>query len=145
VVGFDGDLFNTEWGYEVSYIYGSNSSTTKAQGGVNFEKVALAVGPSFLDAATGEVVCGTVANPIAGCSFLNIFGIPGTDTEISQAMLDYISFEAHDFGRNEQQILSASVFGDAFELPAGSVGVTVGIEHRAQPISDRLFSDRLNQ
>jgi len=141
VVGLEGELFQGDWGYEVSYIYGSNQSTTKAAGGVNFEKVALAVGPSFLDATSGEVVCGTEADPIAGCTSLNIFGIPGSDTQITQAMLDYISFEAHDIGTNEQQIFSASIGGEAFELPAGPVGVAAGIEHREESGAD--FPDAL--
>ncbi len=136
VVGLEGELFQGDWAYEVSYIYGANQSTTQAAGGVNFEKVALAVGPSFLDATSGEVVCGTVANPIAGCTSLNIFGIPGSETQITQAMLDYISFEAHDIGTNEQQIISASMAGEIFELPAGPVGLAFGVEHREESGAD---------
>jgi len=137
--GLDGE-FSNGWGWEVSYVFGSNDSASSAQGGVNFEKVALAVGPSFLD-ANGNVVCGTEANPIEGCTSLNVFGVPGTANEVSQEMLDYITFEAHDFGSNEQQIISASVFGDAFELPAGMVGFAAGIEHREEKGSD--FPDAL--
>ncbi|MBA6223875.1 TonB-dependent receptor [Colwellia sp. MB02u-18] len=132
--GIDGE-FDNGWGWEASYIFGSNDSATSAQGGVNFEKVALAVGPSFLD-DTGSVICGTVDAPIAGCVSLNVFGVPGTDSEVSQEMLDYITFEAHDLGSNEQQIMSASIFGDAFELPAGTVGFAAGIEHREEKGAD---------
>ena len=132
--GIDGE-FDNGWGWEASYIFGSNDSATAAQGGVNFEKVALAVGPSFLD-DTGSVLCGTVDAPIAGCVSLNVFGVPGTDSEVSQEMLNYITFEAHDLGSNEQQIMSASIFGDAFELPAGTVGFAAGIEHREEKGAD---------
>jgi outer membrane receptor protein involved in Fe transport len=134
MVGFDGE-FDNGWGYEVSYIFGANDSATAGAGGVNFEKVALAVGPSFMD-SDGNIVCGTEADPIGGCVSLNTFGTPGTDSQVSQEMMDYITFEAHDFGSNEQQILSASVFGDAFELPAGTVGVAFGIEHREEKGAD---------
>jgi outer membrane receptor protein involved in Fe transport len=127
-----GEFGDSDWGYEVSYIYGANDTTINRAGGVNFEKVAEAVGPSFLDPATGEVVCGTPDAPIAGCVSLNTFGIPGTETGVSQEMMDFITFEAHDFEGNEQQILSASVWGDAFELPAGTVGVAFGLEHRKE-------------
>lgn len=135
VVGLKGELSDT-WAYEVSYIFGANDSATARAGGVNFEKVSEAVGPSFLDATSGEVVCGTPEAPIAGCVSLNTFGIPGTDTAVNQAMMDFITFEAHDFGSNEQQILSASVFGEAFELPAGTVGVAFGMEHRVEKGAD---------
>lgn len=129
-------FFSNDWGYEVSYIFGANDAATARAGGVNFEKVSEAVGPSFLDETTGEVVCGTPEAPIAGCVSLNVFGIPGTDTQVTQEVMDFITFEAHDFGSNEQQILSASVFGDAFELPAGSVGVAFGLENRVEKGAD---------
>jgi outer membrane receptor protein involved in Fe transport len=134
VIGFEGE-FGDSWGYEVSYIFGRNDSATAGAGGVNFEKVSDAVGPSFLD-AEGNIVCGTADAPIAGCVSLNTFGIPGTETGVTQEMLDYITFEAHDFGYNEQQIISASVFGEAFDLPAGAVGVAFGLEHREEKGGD---------
>jgi outer membrane receptor protein involved in Fe transport len=130
----DGE-FDNGWGYEVSYVFGANDAATRGAGGVNFEKVSAAVGPSFMD-DLGNVVCGTEAAPIAGCVSLNTFGTPGTDGEVSQEMMDYILFEAHDFGSNEQQILSASIYGDAFELPAGTVGFAAGIEHREEKGAD---------
>ncbi|NMH64421.1 TonB-dependent receptor [Shewanella salipaludis] len=130
VFGINGE-FADSWGYEVSYVYGSNRSFTNAAGGVNFEKVSAAVGPSFMN-ADGQVVCGTVDAPIADCVSLNTFGIPGTDSQISQEMLDYISFEAHDLGENTQSVLSASVFGDVFDLPAGPIGMVFGAEHREE-------------
>lgn len=132
--GIDGE-FSNGWGWEASYIFGANDSATQGAGGVNFEKVSLAVGPSFMD-DQGNVVCGTVDAPIAGCVSLNTFGTPGTDGEITQEMMDYILFEAHDVGSNEQQIMSASIFGDAFELPAGTVGFAAGIEHREEKGAD---------
>ena len=135
----DGE-FSNGLGYELSYIFGANDSATKGAGGVNFEKVSNAVGPSFMD-GQGNVVCGTEAAPISGCVSLNTFGTPGTSGEVSQDMMDYILFEAHDFGSNEQQIMSASIFGDAFELPAGTVGFAAGIEHREEKGSD--FPDAL--
>ncbi len=134
VFGLDGE-FDNGWGYELSYVYGANDSGTAAQGGVNFEKVNNAVGASFMD-SEGNVVCGTSDNPIEGCVSLNTFGVPGTDTQVSEAMLDYITFEAHDFGSNEQTVLSASVFGDIVDLPAGTMGMVFGAEHRTEKGAD---------
>jgi outer membrane receptor protein involved in Fe transport len=130
----DGE-FSNGLGYELSYVFGANDSAKNGAGGVNFEKVSLATGPSFMD-DQGNIVCGTEADPIAGCVSLNTFGTPGTDGEVSQEMMDFILFEAHDFGSNEQQIMSASIFGDAFELPAGTVGFAAGIEHREEKGTD---------
>ena len=135
----DGE-FSNGLGYELSYVFGANDSATQGAGGVNFEKVSNAVGPSFMN-DQGEVICGTEAAPISGCVSLNTFGTPGTDGQVTQEMMDYITFEAHDFGSNEQQIMSASIFGDAFELPAGTVGFAAGIEHREEKGAD--FPDAL--
>lgn len=130
-----GEVFD-DWGYEVYYSFGSNSSVTTALGELNFDKIELAVGPSFLDPITGEVVCGTVAVPIPDCVSLNTFGTPFTATAASQASADYISFKGQDVGTNEQQIISASMVGDVFDLPAGRVGVAFGIESRSEKGSD---------
>ncbi len=135
VVGFDGQI-NDDWGYEVSYIFGANDSATAGAGGVNFDKVVQAVGPSFYDETSKQVLCGTPGAVIEGCVSLNVFGVPGTETAVTQEMMDFITFEAHDFGSNEQQIFSASVYGDAFELPAGTVGLAVGIESRTEKGAD---------
>ena len=44
-----------------------NTQVQKAYGNLNLANVARAVGPSYLDAASGQVRCGTAASPIAGC------------------------------------------------------------------------------
>jgi len=131
-----GDLFDGDWDYEVYYSFGANTAITTAFGDLNFDKLAFATGPSFLDPATGQVVCGTVANPNADCVSLNIFGTPGTATAATQDMIDYISFTAQDIGTNEQQLIAASMSGLAYELPAGPVGVAFGIESRTEKGSD---------
>lgn len=137
--GFDGE-FSNGWGWEASYIFGRNDGSSLRAGGVNFDKVRDAVGPSFMN-DLGGISCGTVADPIPGCVSLNTFGTPGTDSEISSEMLDFISFEAHDVGGNQQSIISASVFGDIMDLPAGTVGFAFGIEHREESGFD--FPDAL--
>jgi len=132
--GFTGEITD-EWGYEVSYVYGKNETSNRTGGNFNLDKVALAVGPSFMD-DDGNIVCGTADAEIDGCVSLNTFGLPGSDTEISQEMLSYVTFEGHDVGENEQQIVSLAVFGDAFEMPAGIVGVAFGFEHREEKGAD---------
>ncbi len=134
VAGFNGEI-NEDWGYEFSYIFGKNETSNRTGGNFNLDKVSQAVGPSFMD-ADGNIVCGTPDAPIEGCVSLNTFGIPGSDTEISQEMLAFVTFEGHDVGENEQQIVSLSVFGDLFEMPAGTVGVAFGIEHREEKGGD---------
>jgi len=138
-IGFNGEL-NDDWNYEIAYVYGRNETSNRTGGNFNLEKVGLATGSSFLD-ADDNVICGTVANPIAGCVSLNVFGIPGTDTAITQEMLQYVTFEGHDVGENEQQYLSVNVFGTIAELSAGPLGVAFGFETREEKGAD--FPDAL--
>ncbi len=139
VAGFHGEI-NDEWSYEFSYIYGKNETSNRTGGNFNLQKVGQAVGPSFMDEA-GNIVCGTPESPIEGCVSLNTFGTPFTETGITQEMLDFVTFEGHDVGENEQQIVALSIVGDAFELPAGNVGVAFGLEHREEKGGD--FPDAL--
>ena len=90
-------------------------------------KLALALGPSFRDAA-GTAHCGTPQAPVDGCVPLDFFGPPGS---ITQPMLDYIDlFESNrsrDTTRNYGVHVSAN---DLVALPAGGVGFGAGLEYR---------------
>ena len=95
-----------------------------------------AVGPSFLNAATGQVQCGTAAAPIAGCVPFNPFvgvGItaPG-GLEDNQALRDYLFQEEHASGETTTTVFAANLSGTMFELPAGDLGFALGYENRKE-------------
>lgn len=152
VIGFNG-VFDNGWDWEISYNYGQSDSVERAEGYFNLDRVGDAVGPTgwldangslivdgdgnaIVDAANGsQLVClndeGAV---IDGCVPLNIFGQPGTDSEISQEMLQYISgnYNTNELGQNRQETISAIISGDLFDLPAGPVGFAAGYEYRKE-------------
>ncbi|TQV86423.1 TonB-dependent receptor domain-containing protein [Aliikangiella coralliicola] len=134
LAGLNGE-FDNEWGYEVSFSHGINEAVTRREGYFNLDKVALAVGPSFQD-GNGNIVCGTPDNPITDCVSLNIFGTPFSDSGVTREMLDFVTFNAQELGNNKQTIISASMFGDLFELPGGIVGASFGLEHREESGAD---------
>jgi hypothetical protein len=86
------------------------------RGYVYYQGLRDALGPSFLDAATGRVTCGTPSNPIAGCTPLNIFNLadPQTIATLQQyAVTPFVSVSR----LLRQTEFNAS--GELFELPAG--------------------------
>src|SRR4051812_4206525 len=79
-------LKNFKW--ELSYNYGRGAAQVEAQGNLIKSKLALALGPSFMNAA-GVPTCGTPTRPIAGCVPLNILGPAGS---IDPAAASYVTF-----------------------------------------------------
>jgi len=133
VVGLEGQLTNG-WDWELSYNYGENSYNQVSVGNYHLDRVAEAVGPTHFD-SDNVLRCGaTAADLIDGCVPLNIFGEPGTENEISDEMMQYISgnYPTMRDGGNKQTSWQFIVSGDLFELPAGAVGFAFGLETRKE-------------
>mgnify|MGYP006134227527 FL=1 len=123
-----------DWNWDMSAVYGENDASQTNTGNFSLERVAEAVGPTYRDDA-GNLFCspdGTADGVIDGCVPLNVFGTPGTDSEVTQDMLQYISgnYTSITEGGNDMSQVQANVSGDLFSLPAGPVGMAFGIEHR---------------
>jgi iron complex outermembrane receptor protein len=103
------------WYWDANVIYASNTAKQVVQGNVNAANLARALGP--------------VANCTGECVPFNIFGGEGS---ITQAMIDYVTFQQRD--RSEQSMVDATfnVTGTLFELPAGPLGLAAGYEYRRQ-------------
>ena len=130
IFGLAGDI-GTSWSWDLSYNYGKNERADTDFGQFNGVRLGHSLGPSFLDPATGQVTCGTPANPVPGCVSLNPFTRPDTNP-ITQDMLDFISIPLNDRYINERQVTNFTVVGDVFELPAGPLGAAVGFERRKE-------------
>lgn len=130
VAGVEGEI-GADWTWDVSYNYGKNNRSDTDYGQFAGGNLANALGPSFLDPNTGQVVCGTPEAPIAGCTSLNAFTNPETNP-ISQQMLSYISVPLNDRYINTRSIFDVTFVGNAYELPAGPLGTAVGFERRRE-------------
>ncbi|MEP6939869.1 MAG: TonB-dependent receptor [Rudaea sp.] len=92
-------------------------------------RLALAVGPSFLD-ASGVARCGTPTAIVAGCVPLNFFGPPGS---LTPTMLDYV--DAFETNRENDQTRNADIHvtsTELFALPAGGLAFASGFEYRRE-------------
>jgi len=128
--GFDWDL---------GYTYSENDQIQTTSGLFNTGRIRTALTAFDADPGPGfNPVCGTpganAANPLAGavlagggCVPLNILGGPGA---ITRNMINYITFTAQDRLVTKSRLYYAGVSGSIFTLPAGDVGLALGVEHR---------------
>lgn len=137
--------FNDQvWDWDVSYMRNSNKLVQNTYGNLNLANVRNAVGPSFKD-ASGNVVCGTPGNVIAGCQVWNPFlayGVSGPGALTGNtALRNYLFQEEHATGQTTTTIWSANLTGALFSLPAGDLGFAVGAEYRDE--SGKFVPDAL--
>jgi len=145
-LGLTGDIGT--WYWDLNAFYGENDASVTDIGYFQLERVAEAVGPTFMD-ASGNLSCstdGTAAGIINGCVPLNIFGQPGTATAVTPEMLQYISgnYVSMTQGGNDMLGLTFNAAGPIMDLPAGELGMAVGLERRqlngfSQPDSLQLL------
>lgn len=112
VATLDGRL-GSDWFWDVNVSYGRNKAEQTMLGNINSSLLARAVGP--------------IAQCTAPCVPFNFFGGEGS---ITQAMLDYVTFEQNDSSRQSQFNTTANLSGTLLQLPGGPLGLALGLEYR---------------
>ena len=115
--GLDGSFSvgSHKWFWDVSAVFGFNDAKQSFTGNVNAANLARSLGP--------------VANCVAPCVPVNIFGGAGS---ITADQLAYITYTERNRSAQQLQDYTANLSGDLFDLPAGPVAFAVGYEHRYQ-------------
>ena len=103
------------WFWDVNGSYGRNKAKQTVLGNVNAANLSRALGP--------------VAQCTGGCVPFNLFGGVGS---ITQPMIDYVTFTQRDSSVQQLWDFTANISGKLFALPAGDVGLAIGVEHRDQ-------------
>jgi outer membrane receptor protein involved in Fe transport len=116
-----------QWNWEVGFDYGHNSLNTITYGLPNMNIVNQSTGPSFLDPESGQVVCGTPGNIIAGCTPVNIFNLDDPNTI---AVLQAAGSPAVSEFYTQEKVGRIDLNGGLFDLPAGSVQLAIGGSYR---------------
>lgn len=113
--GFNGDFSfgERQFFWDVNYVDSTNKATQTVTGTYNIRHIMNALGPVELCTAP--------------CVPLNLFGGPGT---ITREMLNYIQFTERDHSKQDLKVWTANISGNLFQLPAGSLDVAAGYEHR---------------
>jgi iron complex outermembrane recepter protein len=131
VFGFEGDWNDMNW--ELTYNTGVRSRTDVDLGQFFGPHLTNAMGPSADLNGDGVPECYQDINDpssiIPGCVPMNFFGGPGS---VTQDMLDYVSADLVDKFVTKLNVLTASITGEAFELPAGPLGWALGGAYQHQ-------------
>lgn len=127
--GLRGDFGASTWQWDAGAQLGHMGQNVNVSGYLLGPQLAQALGPSFLDPGSGQVVCGTPGNIIADCTPINIFNVE--DPAQIQALRDISTNYRTDYVY-ESQGYSLNANGELFDLPAGAVLMAVGAEYRTQ-------------
>ncbi len=139
VIGMEGEI-GGGWDYDISYVWGQTVDTQFSNGQLNVANFRNALDAIDLDSnplTTNDIVC---RDPIAraqGCIPVNIFIPVTTVGNFTQEQINYLKADSTREQRIEQEVLSAAVSGDLFELPAGAVQAVFGMEYRLETSLDR--------
>lgn len=141
VGGAKGDIAKN-WSYEAYVGYGFTREGQTSTGQVNTPALrnALAVIP---DPVTGQPICADADARAQGCVPANVFGM----NTLSADAVKYINAPGSLNTSVTQKMAGASVSGEAFNLPAGPVGIAAGWEWRQEGSStefDALTQSGLN-
>lgn len=131
------DVAGRTFNWDAGYQHARNELAQATYGNWNVNRTRLAVGPSFLN-AQGRVQCGTATAPVAftDCVPLNPFlpfGVTGQGSLTGNTALQNFLFQQENaVGKTTTTVASANLTGSIFTLPAGDLGVAVGIESRKE-------------
>ncbi len=134
VVGFDGTLFNDNFRWDVSYNFGQVKENQRSNGQINVANFrnGLAVMTDVNDVngngSTTDMVCISAEARANGCVPVNIFGAGN----ISPEAVAYVNAESYYRTGITQQVLQGNLSGSVVELPAGPLGLALGIEYRQE-------------
>ncbi len=134
--GTKGELSPT-WSYDAYISYGSTKENQNGQGQVNGANFRS--GLSVIPDANGNPVCADPTARAAGCVPVNVFGA----NSITPAAAKWIAAPSNLSTKVTQKFAGATLSGEPFKLPAGSVGTAFGVEYRKESSSD--VADALTQ
>lgn len=116
------------WIWRIDAVFGRQRIDEHTEGLLDLTRLRQALGPSFRDAA-GTPRCGTPSAPISGC--VPFDGFRGT-AGFTPEMLDWFYFSGRDHAQTESRLLSFSLDGELYPLPAGPLAVATGLEFRRE-------------
>lgn len=146
--GLKGAL-SQNWNYEAYVAYGQTKESQTSNGQVNvlnFRNALEAV--TDIDDVNGngsttDAVCKDPSARDQGCVPINVFGF----NSISPGALAYVTAPGSLNTKITQKLAGASVTGEAWQLPAGPLGIAAGFEYRKEESSaepDALTQAGLN-
>ncbi|WP_445146199.1 TonB-dependent receptor plug domain-containing protein [Dyella sp. Tek66A03] len=116
-----------DWSWDAGYTYSQNKIRQITTGNIYLPNAAKALGPTTT--INGQVECANVADRAAGCVPWNVLAGPGATPD---SVWSYISHVGTSRQTSSTDDYTANVSGGLFDLPAGTVNLAVGVEHRGE-------------
>jgi len=146
VAGLEGDIFG-DFHWDATYNYGRTTENQQGNGQVNtlnFRNAFSVVTAASLGLPGGTTpVCANAQARAVGCVPVNIFG-QGT---VTPQALAYLNADQTFQTSVSQQVVQGNLSGTLLNLPAGPLGLAVGVEYRKETSSennDSLTNQGLN-
>ncbi|MBO2624235.1 TonB-dependent receptor [Shewanella algae] len=125
VLGLEGVLAD-DWDYDLYAIYGQTDLERVNKNNLIYANYQNALDAVMLD---GNIVCRSETARAEGCVPVNIFGAGNP----SQEAIDYINTTSVGTAVIKQTVLGGTITNSGlFELPAGYVGLSTGVEYRKE-------------
>jgi iron complex outermembrane recepter protein len=124
--GVKGSIPTINWTWDLNLTYSRLQQHAIYHGYYFGNLLQNAVGPSFIDPATGVATCGTALAPIAGCTPINFFN---QDDPANAAALSSIEAKYNLDNVYTYKAAALDFNGKLFALPAGDVQAGVGFEY----------------
>lgn len=141
-LGLNGKIGDT-WSWNAGYSHGETRLVGRVENVSNLARV-YAQADAVVDPSSGQTVCRvTLTNPgvYPGCVPINLFG----EGAPSAAAKGYALGTSTQRVKNTQDIFTADLQGDVFELPAGAVSIALGAEYRKRSLIERSNAVALGQ
>jgi iron complex outermembrane receptor protein len=115
------------WNWDVTYAYSEDRASRTTSGNINLVNARKALGPTTT--INGQLACANAADRAAGCVPWNILAGPGGTPD---AVWNYVASTttAHETTRTND--FMANLTGGLVDLPAGTLKVAGGLEHRSE-------------
>ena len=126
-VGLDGELGIGNWKWDAYYQYGRNT-VDESRSGNNRIMAKYRQAIDVVSGPNGPICRSTLTNPNDGCVPFNMFGVGAP----SEAALAYTTGVGTLNSKYVQQVASANIRGDLFNLPAGPIAAALGAEYRKE-------------
>ena len=130
--GLRGNFGDSSWQWDANFNYGKVRQKSVNYGFLDYEGLQQGLGPSYLDAGTGKVTCGTPGNPIANCTPINVFNVNDPTTIAALRNIQRDPTATSDYIVKQ---VEANANGNLFTLPAGDVSLATGLSYRKESTS----------
>ncbi len=144
VIGVKGDI-SANWNYDLSYEHSQTKSHTTS-GAILLNNYGAALQAVRLN---GQIVCADPAARAAGCVPINIFGFNTASAAAVKWLSTYSGLGPQALGakagqpvsfdylrKSYQDVAALNIGGSLFKLPAGDVGVAVGVEYHREKAAE---------